>query len=219
MPGADIYSMINFNIANCAALFSRRGIGFALIFFTHTSFAQIPVPERMVANFHNSLVTIMRDTKNVGYKDRFKKLKPQIIKTFHLPIMLRIAVGDYWSKATLTQQNHLITIFNDISIATYTTRFSEYSGQTFQTRGSREGPRNTILVDTTLVNPGGANIPLTYVTQNINGEWGIIDVLLSTGISELAIRRSEYRRTLKLSGIRGLIDSLTAKIRDLESSN
>ena len=59
---------------------------------------------------------------------------------------------------------------------------------------------------------------LTYVTRLIKGTWRIIDVLLDTGISELAVRRSEYRRILKSKGIDGLISILDGKAAALRKA-
>ena len=56
---------------------------------------------------------------------------------------------------------------------------------------------------------------LIYVTRKIKGEWRIIDVLVDSGISQLAVRRSEYRRVLRTKGIDGLIDTLNAKADQL----
>ena len=56
---------------------------------------------------------------------------------------------------------------------------------------------------------------ITYVTHKIKGEWRIIDVLLDAGISELAVRRSEYRRVLKTGGVDGLIETLNRKADQL----
>ena len=43
------------------------------------------------------------------------------------------------------------------------------------------------------------------------GAWRIVDVLLDSSISELAVRRSEYARVLRKDGIDGLIATLGEK--------
>ena len=83
----------------------------------------------------------------------------------------------------------------------------------------REGPQKTMLVDTVLKNPSDTDVAFTYVCREIKGAWRIIDVLLGTGISELAVRRSEYRQILRADGIDGLISILKGKARDLRSSD
>ena len=89
----------------------------------------------------------------------------------------------------------------------------------FLNRGFRKGPQDTILVDTTIYNPTAADVPMTYVTRKIQGSWYIIDILLASGISEIAVRRAEYSRILQSDGIEGLILSISDKIKSLGSTN
>ena len=104
-----------------------------------------------------------------------------------------------------------------LSISTYASQFDGYSGQSFETQGQKPGPQKTVLVKTRIIDPGSDPIDLTYVTREIKGRWRIIDVLLDTGISELAVRRSEYSRILKTRGVDGLIDALNSKATQLLS--
>lgn len=159
----------------------------------------------------------MADT--LEFDGRYARLKPSMENSFHLPIMAQIAIGSFWRKASPDQQKQLIQVFSDVSIGTYVNRFSNFSGQSFETKITRVGPQKTILVDTVLKNPPNADVVLTYVCREISGSWGVIDVLLNAGISKLAMWRSEYRRILKTDGIDGLITKLEQKAWDLRSSN
>jgi phospholipid transport system substrate-binding protein len=65
----------------------------------------------------------------------------------------------------------------------------------------------------TVLKPGdGTPVPLTYVLRQAKdgppGKWLIIDVLLNGGISELAVRASEYNRVLNDGGVTALISAL-----------
>tara|TARA_B100002051_G_C16714195_1_gene628397 strand:+ start:1276 stop:1905 length:630 start_codon:yes stop_codon:yes gene_type:complete len=181
--------------------------------------AESRMPTKMIDEFHESLLAVMRAADTLGFNGRYAHLKPSIEDSFHLPIMAQIATGSFWRKASPGQQAQLIQVFSDVSVGTYANRFSGFSGQSFQTKVTREGPQKTMLVDTVLRNPSGRDVDLTYVCRKIKGTWRIIDVLLGPGISEMAVRRSEYRRILKSDGIDGLIATLKRKARDLRSSD
>ena len=181
--------------------------------------AESQTPARLVADFHTSLLAVMRTSDMLGFDGRYARLKPSIEDSFHLPIMTQIATGRFWRKASPEQKTQLIQAFGNVSVGTYANRFSGYSGQSFQTKITREGPQKTILVDTVLKNPSDRDVAITYVCREIKGVWRIIDVLLGTGISELAVRRSEYRRILKSDGIDGLISTLKGKAQDLRSAD
>jgi len=48
-------------------------------------------------------------------------------------------------------------------------------------------------------------------------QWRVVDILLEAGISEIAVRRSEYRAILKSKGIQALTRLLTARADKLLS--
>ncbi len=172
-------------------------------------------PSDIVTAFHESLLGVMKEAKTLGAKGRFEKLASPLKKNFHFRLMTQVAAGSYWRKSGPAQIDRLVDAFTRLSISTYASRFDGYSGQSFETEGEKPGPQKTILVKTRIIDPGSDPVDLTYVTRKIKGEWKIIDVLLDTGISELAVRRSEYRRVLKTGGIDGLIDTLNRKADQL----
>lgn len=172
-------------------------------------------PSDIVTAFHESLLGVMKKAKTLGVKGRFEKLASPLKQNFHFRLMTQVAAGSYWRKSGPAQIDRLVDAFARLSISTYASRFDGYSGQSFETKGEKPGPQKTILVKTRIIDPGSDPVDLTYVTRKIKGEWRIIDVLLDVGISELAVRRSEYRRVLKIGGIEGLIETLNRKADQL----
>jgi phospholipid transport system substrate-binding protein len=162
-------------------------------------------PETLVTAFHDQLIQVMKNAEALGYQGRYDKLAPAVTDAFHLRLMTQITAGASWRKAAETEKTALVDAFSKVSIATYASRFDGYSGQRFETVSVKDGPQETRLVDTRLVNPDGEDVALTYVTKVIDG-----------GISELAVRRSEYRRVLKSDGIAGLIAMLNGKARAMQ---
>ena len=168
-------------------------------------------PAMVVTAFHDTLLGVMKDAKALGVKGRYEKLAQRIEQSFHLALMAQVSAGASWRKATKAQTDKLVAAFSRLSISTYASQFDGWSGQSFSTKGEKPGPQKTVLVMTQIIDPGSDPVDLTYVTRRIKGQWRIIDVLLDTGISELAVRRSEYRRVLKTGGIEALADMLNAK--------
>lgn len=172
-------------------------------------------PTALVEGFHAKLLAVMKDAKTLGYEGRYKQLAPSVSGTFHLRLMTQISSGGHWRKASEAEKQALVAAFSKVSIGTYAARFDGYSGQHFETLNTKAGPQQTQLVATQLVNPGGDDVALTYVTKKLDGTWRVIDVILASGISELALRKSEYRQILKQDGIGGLITALNAKAAEL----
>ncbi len=204
--------------------FSRRAFlnwGLAAAFVTiqpaSVAHAATPAPTALVEDFHATLVAVMKDSKTLGFKGRYDRLAPAISGTFHLRLMTQITSGPSWRDASENQKQALVTAFSKVSVATYAARFDGFSGQRFQTLGAKSGLQETQLVMTKLINPGGDDVALTYVTKKVEGSWRVIDVVLDTGISELAVRKSEYRQILQQGGIAGLTQTLNEKAAELEA--
>ena len=185
-----------------------------------TSWAQSlgTTPKTLVDGFHDALLTVMQKSEGLGYKGRYELLAPHVARAFHLRLMVQVASGRHWRKAKERNKQALVAAFSKVSIGTYATRFNGFSGQSFKTLEVKPATQNTHLVVTRLVNPDGKGVNLTYVTKEIEGNWRIIDVILASGISELAMRRSEYRQILKQGGIKALTTLLNKKAKMLAAS-
>ena len=164
-----------------------------------------------INRFHASLLEVMKQADKSGVKARYRILEPEIAKRFDLRLMIALATGKYWRAAGPNSRGRLAEAFHRFSAATYSSRFSGYSGQSFKTLNVSTGPRKTELVRTEIRRPDGPPVALTYVTRMARKGWRIVDVLLDDGISELAVRRSEYRSVLKSDGVDGLIRLLDQK--------
>lgn len=176
---------------------------------------QTTTPQSKVEAFHARLISVMKQAKTLSVEDRFKLLQPTVENSFDFKLMIALASGKYWRAATDPRQEDLRSAFARFSTATYADRFSGFTGEAFKTLSVANGPRRTMLVRTQITRPENTPIPLTYVTRLRDREWRIIDVLVDNGISELAVRRSEYRSVLKEQGISGLISLLKTKTKKL----
>ena len=173
-------------------------------------------PTAVIESLHQSLIETMKDAQRLGIDGRYKQLQPILERSFDFERMIAIAAGSYWANADEAQRQRLLDAFTKLSITTYAARFNGFSGESFETLGQRQGPRDSALVDTRLNRSDGPPVPITYVMSERDGEWRIVDVLLDKSISELAVRRSEYNQVLRTSGTEGLsvtLDEKTAQLR------
>ncbi|MCH7957039.1 MAG: ABC transporter substrate-binding protein [Proteobacteria bacterium] len=173
--------------------------------------AQEDPARAVIQRFQENLLAVMKEAKSLGVTGRYQRLQPRIEEAFHLPLMIRVATGSFWRKADKEQRSRLVAAFKRLSISTYANRFDGYSGQVFEIVDQRPGPQKTVLVKTRIVSPGDSPARLTYVVKEYKGQWRIVDILLDNDISELAVRRSEYRRLLRQKGVDGLIATLNDK--------
>jgi phospholipid transport system substrate-binding protein len=192
-------------------------ITFCPFFFSSITQTQATTvgPGETVKNFQSTLLEVMKKAKNTNVRQRYKHLASSINKTFHFPLMVQIASGKYWKQATNSEQISLIDSFQRMSIMTLATLFNGYNGEEFKVQNVKEGPQNTTLVSTELIKTDKSKISIVYVTRPFKNGWRIIDVVVDKGISELLVRRSEYKQVLKNKGITGLISLLDKKAEEL----
>ena len=172
-------------------------------------------PRVLVERFQGNLLAVMKEAETLGVKGRYDRLVSSIEETFYLPLMIRIASGPYWKGANQTQRSRLISAFRRMSVSRVATLFDGYAGETFEAIGEKPGPQNTLLVKTRIVIPDKSSVNLTYVAKTIKERWRLIDIIIDNGISELSVRRSEYRRVLQKEGVDGLIATLNKKADEL----
>ncbi len=188
---------------------------FALSAAASTAGAQQSEAIRVVETFHESLLSVMKEAETLGVQGRYDQLYAPITDAFHLNLMTSIAAGSSWRAASALEREALTSAFTRMSVSTYASRFDGFSGQSFRTRGVRVTARGVQLVDTEIESPDEDPVALTYVLKESGGKLRVVDVLLDGGISELAVRRSEFSAILRREGIDGLISALNKKSEDL----
>jgi phospholipid transport system substrate-binding protein len=170
----------------------------------------------VVERFHAALLEVMKQARSLDARARYERLAPRVEESFHLALMIRIASGSYWDGADATQRERLVAAFTRMSVGTYAHRFDGWSGERFETDGEAPGPGGTVLVRTRIVESDGESVALTYVMKPAGvGSFRIVDVLLAKGVSELAVRRSEYQSILAQGGVAGLAAALDRKADEL----
>ncbi|MBC7946013.1 MAG: ABC transporter substrate-binding protein [Burkholderiales bacterium] len=167
----------------------------------------------VVEGFQKTLISVMRDASKLGYEGRYQRLDPAIKNSHDLAGITRIAAGRNWEKLSEQQKARLIELFTKLSISTYAARFDGYSGETFKTIAEEKLGNGDALVRTVFTDSTGDTIPFDYVLRQQDGQWQIVNITVE-GVSDLAIRRSEYASIIQREGIEGLFKQLQDKIAD-----
>ena len=188
-----------------------------LLFSTLPARAENSGPEALVSAFHDGLIKVMRDAKNLGIRGRYEKSLTLLDKHFHMPLMVHFVTGEHWKSATKEQQRALLMAARSFSAGELAVLFSGFGGERFKTVRTRTIQDKSILVETSLVRPEADNVSVIYRTMKFGKNWRIIDVLLDGSISQLLKRKGEYRRTLKLGGVPALTELLQKKSAEILS--
>ncbi|MEQ1815797.1 MAG: HpnM family protein [Nitrosomonas sp.] len=177
-----------------------------------TSSSEPENPEQVIEKLQSSLLQVMRDGDKLSYEGRFKFLEPIIDESHDLNLIIRTILGaTYWSQLGKEQQDLIAETFRKLSIATYAGRFNQYEGEQFQIVEQRALPREQVLVRSRLTKSDGGTVNFDYVLHQADGHWRIANILFD-GVSDLAIKRGEYRAILQRDGFQALIDMIKEKI-------
>ena len=175
-----------------------------------------PNPQQVVNYLHESLIKSMRDGGKLGYKGRFELLAKAVDQTHDLDFIARTTLGANWTQLSPEQQRIFTDVFRKLSIGTYAGWFKSYEGERFEFVEQQDMPRDQVMVRTRFVQSGGEPpVRFDYVLRQTKDGWRIVNVL-ADGVSDLALKRVEYRAILQRDGFQALIDMLKDKIAQTE---
>ncbi|MEY3882685.1 MAG: hypothetical protein RIQ94_3481 [Pseudomonadota bacterium] len=173
---------------------------------TNTTLAQdnsAATAKQVVEKFQSELITVMKNGKQLGYSG-----KP-ISDSHDLTKIARIIVGKEWEKLSEAQQQKLVDAIIRLSISSYAHNFKDYSGESFVFDSEEETTRGGFVVHSHLIIPDDKPVKFDYMLKEKDNSWRIINII-ANGVSDLALKRSEYTTILQREGF----DSLITKIND-----
>lgn len=173
--------------------------------------ASTPGPVSVIQHFQDTLLSVMKQARALGYEGRYKMLAPVVTATHDLETIARVSVGQYWSKLNDTQRKKLVDTFSRLSIATYAARFDGYAGETFSTPTLDRQSGSSALVRTDLTTSEGEKIAFVYQLHKSGKTWRIVNIV-TNGVSDLAMKRAEYTSIIERDGFDSLITKLKQKI-------
>jgi len=173
-------------------------------------------PQAQISAFDNTLITVMKNAKSLGFQGRYAELKPAVEQTLDIPTMTRIAVGPAWVGMTEAQRNAIILAFTRLTVASYAHNFDDWNGERFTLEPNVEARGQDKVVQTRLISKGGDTVTLAYrMRQTPSGAWKVIDIYYNGSISELTTRRSDFQATLASGGPSALAAHLNAQAEKL----
>lgn len=167
--------------------------------------------KQVVDEFQNQLLNVMKQGKELGFQGRYDKLDVAVKKSHDLPKIARIVVGKQWEELTPEQQSKLENVFSKLSVSAYAHNFKEYAGESFSFVSEEETGRGGVVVHTNLHIPGEKDVKFDYMMKKKDEGWQIINII-ADGVSDLALKRSDYTSVLSRDGFDALIAKITEKI-------
>mgnify|MGYP002414117851 CR=1 FL=1 len=177
-------------------------------------------PDELVKRVSGEVLEIVRQDKDIRNGDIQKILAlvdSKVLPNFNFQRMTALAVGRDWRSATPAQKTRLAAEFKLLLVRTYANALTNYSNQRIVFRPFRMRDGDTeALVRSEVVQPGAQPVQIDYWLEFADGQWKVFDVVVA-GISLVTNYREQFAREVRDGGIDGLIASLAAKNKSLES--
>jgi phospholipid transport system substrate-binding protein len=193
------------------SLFAFLCLFLLTINFSVAQAAQEITAKQVVEGFQAELIAVMKQGKELGFKGRYDKLSVAITKSHDLSKIARVVVGKEWAKLTEEQQKKLEEVFSQLSIASYAYNFKDFSGESFKFASEEETTRGGAVIHAFLLIPGEKDVKFDYMLKKKSDNWQIINII-ANGVSDLALKRSEYTSILERDGFDALITKINEKI-------
>ncbi len=166
---------------------------------------------QVVDKFQTELISVMKNGKQLGFAGRYNKLYDSVSNSHDLTKIARIVVGKEWEKLSEAQQQNLVDVFSKLSVASYAHNFKDYSGESFTIDSEEETKLGGVVVHARLSVPDDKDVKFDYMLKEKGPSWRIINII-ANGVSDLALKRSEYTTILQRDGFDALIAKINEKI-------
>lgn len=166
--------------------------------------------EKMVDEFHNLLIDVMKKGEDKGCASRYNLLLPEVRDRFDIPLISKIVLGKWWRKISIDEKLKFIDVFTHYTASTYADRFNHFKNHRFKILSSELSRKDRALVESVLKSDGHDDVKLSYICRRSSTGWRIVAVS-ARGVNDLSLKRAEYNDYIAKYGFTTLVDMLEKK--------
>ncbi len=144
-------------------------------------------------------VIYLLTNNSISDQERADQFRGILEAKFNVKAIGKFVLGRYWKQASEEEKERFLNLFTETTVASYATRFKDYTSEKFEILGSRPEPDGGVTVFSRIIRPNGAPIPIDWKIFEKKGEIRIYDVILE-GISMGITQRSEYASVIQKGG-------------------
>ena len=157
-----------------------------------------------VNELHESLIKISNKTIN---SDNLELIDDVVKNSYDLEKMGKIIIGVDWKQMDTKSQKEFINVFKRFISVNYFRRFNKinelnFEHQTVKVIGDKFKLAGVILT------ADNEKLKIDYLLGFKNEKWKIFDVLIDGSISEVATKKSDFKKIIKEEGVSGLVKNL-----------
>ena len=173
--------------------------------------AQAADPAAVIKSLQDALIATMKDGAKLGFKGRFSRLDPVVTRTHDFAFIARLVLGSDGAKLPVDQQNRFVKAFTQLGVSTYAKEFDSFSGERFEPNQTQNSAAGTVVLSTLQI-PDHDPVKFEYQMHQADGQWKIVNII-ADGVSDLALKRTQYRELLRQKGFDGLMSWVNQQIQ------
>jgi phospholipid transport system substrate-binding protein len=179
--------------------------------------ADVTPEAQPIVALDGALIALMKaGSAGASFQARYDQIDPAVKQTLNLPVILQNSVGIFWSTLPAAQQQQLLAVFEQFTVASYVNGFSSYGGQQIQLLPAERDVGAKKIVETQIVPADGSSpTRLDYVMGDDGGTWQATDVLFNGTISKVAVQASDFSSEVSTGDATQLIAALKSKVAAL----
>jgi phospholipid transport system substrate-binding protein len=149
---------------------------------------------------------------NASQSDRIESFRVLLNENFAVKTIARYVIGRHWKKATKSQKEEYLNLFQELLAVTYANRFSEYAGENLNIVKSSVSSAKDTVVHSQIVREGTQPVSVNWhVRSSDNVTFKIIDIKVE-GVSLGQTQKSEFSSVIRQNG--GKVEGLLAVLRE-----
>lgn len=156
----------------------------------------------------DKVLGIMNDS-DLSNDTKLAQLENLFVDVVDVDWVGRFVLGRHWRGASEEQKAEYLPAYRDFLIKHYTSRFAEYSGETFALDDAQPRREGEFMVRMKIERPAGqAPVIVDYMLRAEGDSFKVFDIVVE-GVSLINTQRSEFGSLVERQGL----DSLTAALK------
>jgi phospholipid transport system substrate-binding protein len=148
---------------------------------------------------------------NISKLERVKRFKVLLNENFAVKVIARYVIGRYWKRATQSEKEEYLSLFQEMLAVNYVNRFSEYAGENLNVIKSSVSSSKDAMVHSQIVRDGSQPVSVDWqVRSKDNVIFKIVDIKVE-GVSLGQTQKSEFSSVIRQNG--GRVEGLLAVLR------
>lgn len=168
-------------------------------------------PTSFIEQMGSNAIAFLGD-ESLTKAQKEEKFEALLDDNFDMETIGRFVMGRYWRTMSDEQKAEYLSLFEDMVVAIYSSRFSDYNGQRFVVESARPTNDSDYIVSSRIVPPHGQTIDVKWHVREKNGALKIIDITIQD-VSMALSKRSEFASIIQRGG--GNPEIILEHLRDM----